>query len=246
MDLSNYDEVPDVSEQTELEHGPIKIRWSGHDRSRVRRGIRAAVSDGYIERGVAMPVMARQKTQIVIKTEEELEAFKAELGYKAKYKVRNRIEDEIDTQLSGDDSEDDGPNLSEAAQRRKDEADLETLMEEIVIPHARKWANDVWPGGTVDVDEIDWFWNPQLSNAAGMAYHGTAVPQRYADGYYAIGLAPLYYYKHGVDKLLEIVRHELIHQWQYMHSDAPKGGGHGRGFKQWVGDMDTHRHCKHW
>lgn len=245
MDLSNYDEVPDVSKQTELENGPVKVRWSGHDRSRVRRGIRAAVADGYIERGVAMPVMTRQKTQIVIKTEEELEAFKAELSYKAKWKVQQRIEDEIEEQLSEDEEDDSVEDVPEDVRRRMEETDMDALMEDIVIPHARQWVDEVWPGGSVDVDAIDWFWNPYLSNAAGMAYYGSAVPETMADGRYAIGLAPAYYYQHGLDALLEIVRHELIHQWQYQHPDGGNGG-HSRKFKQWVDDMDTHRHCKHW
>lgn len=246
MDLSNYDEIPDVSEQTELDNGPVKVRWSGHDRRRVRRGIRAAVADGYIERGVAMPVMTRQKTQIVIKTEEELEAFKAELGYKSKWRVQERIEDEIEAQLS-EDTDDSDTSLPEDYQRRKTETDLDTLMEEIIIPHAQKWANEVWPGGTVDVDKISWFWNHHLSHCAGKAYWWGAEP----DGHYevsspAVGLAPGYYYQHGLDEMLAVVRHELIHVWQKEHGMGKSNGGHGSDFKQWIDDMDTHRHCKHW
>lgn len=128
----------------------------------------------------------------------------------------------------------------------RESQDLDVLMEEVVIPHARKKANEVWPGGTVDVDEIDWFWNPQLTNAAGKAYFGTAVPTRYASGRLAVGLAPAYYYQHGIDELLKVVRHELIHVWEAEHPNATKGMSHSRQFKQWIDDMDTHRHCKFW
>lgn len=128
-------------------------------------------------------------------------------------------------------------------QERK-QTDMDTLMENVVIPHARKIVNEVWPGGSVDVDAIDWFWNPYLTNAAGKAYYGSAVPESMASGRYAIGLAPDYYYQHGIDSLLEVVRHELIHQWEYQHPDGK--GGHGPKFKQWCDDMDCERHCKTW
>ena len=348
---SHWDEIPDVAEQTQLD-APIKVRWSGKDRARVRRGLRASLADGYMERGIGYPVMTRQETQIVIKTEEELEAFRAELSYKAKHRVADRINDEIDSQLPDDDDDeveadclrydpplqdhpcytdtvvdfavgdvvellsysgvrsiraDDGtfvgsekvnPNGTSAyhvvreidgyrvkvawadhddklmwvprdrivgtsdhqkalfeyrrekERRRREriarrkETDMDTLMESVVIPHARKVVAEVWPGGTVDVDEIKWFWNPQLSDAAGMAYHGRAVPERYVSGRLAIGLAPDYYYQKGIDELLAIVRHELIHIWQYVHPNGD--GGHGPTFRQWIGDLDTHRHCKTW
>jgi hypothetical protein len=239
---SQWESIPDVEEQTELDN-PIKIRWSGRDRARVRRGLVAAYEDGYIEKAIAVPVVMRQKTQIVIKTEEELDAFKDELAYKAKWRVERRITDEIEEKLNGDDE--DESEIPEDVQRRYDETDMDALMEEIVIPHARKWVNDVWPGGTVDVDSIDFFWNPQLTNSAGKAYKGSAVPESMASGYYAIGLAPDYYYQHGLDELLAVVRHELIHQWEYQHPDGGDGG-HGPKFKQWIDDMDTHRHCKLW
>lgn len=242
---SKWDSIPDVAEQTELEHGPIKIRWSGHERSRVRRGLVAALEDGYMEKAIAVPVVTRQKTQIVIKTEEELQAFVSELKHKTKSHVCDRIERDIETQRNGDDDESDETELSGEAKRRKEEVDLDTLLNDVVIPHARSKCDEVWPGGTVDVDSISWFWNPQLSHCAGKAYYGNAVPKTYADGNLAIGLAPMYYYKHGVDELLELVRHELIHVWSYEHPDV-SNVGHGPKFKQWLGDMDTHRHCKHW
>lgn len=240
------DKIPDVSEQTELDNGPVKVRWSGRDRKRVRRGLQAALDDGHVDRAIARPVMSRQKTQIVIKTEEELDAFLAELEYKAKWRTIKRIKRRIKEERADDGDDEDGDNLPEKAQRRKDETDMDTLLEEVVIPHARDRAEDVWPGGTVDVDEICWFWNPQLSNSAGMAYRDSACPRRYVPDDYrlAIGLAKEYFYRHGVDELLEVVRHELIHIWQYEHEMG--SGGHGSDFRQWMDDLDTHRHCNHW
>lgn len=350
---AQYEAIPDVSEQTELPE-PIKVRWSGEDRRRVRRGLRAAAADGYMEKAVALPVMTRQKTQIVIKTKEELEAFRGELSYKAKYRVANRIGDEIHAQLQemydvgepevmrydpplqnhpcypdeevdfdvddcvellhyrgreaitndvgltvgeiaskpdgtvtgymvreidgfrvkvAQNGRDDktqwvprdriaGTDLRrraeieyrrEKARRRRrrieqrKETDMDTLMEEVVIPHARKQVNEVWPGGTVDVDEISWFWNNHLQSCAGRAYWGGAEPSEHYDvSSPAIGLSPHYYYQHGIDELLATVRHELIHVWQYKHEEGFARGGHGSDFKQWMDDMNTDRYCKHW
>lgn len=130
---------------------------------------------------------------------------------------------------------------------KRENQDLDVLMEEIIIPHARKKANEVWPGGTVDVDEISWFWNHHLRSCAGRAYWRGAEPsKRYDVSSPAIGLSPHYYYNHGIDEMLEVVRHELIHIWQYRHENGFSRGGHGKDFKQWLDDMDTERYCKHY
>lgn len=241
---SKWEAIPNVEEQTQLDD-PIKIRWSGQDRSRVRRGLVSLLESGDVERAIALPAMARQKTQVVIKTEEELESLRQELEWKAKWRVQRRIEDEIDAQLNGEDTEEEESH-SEAYLMRKEETDMDVLMEEIVKPHARKKVSEVW-NDTIDFEKITWFWNPFLTSSTGMAYWGSAVPD-YANNEgprIAIGLADGYYYQHGVDELLAVVRHELIHIWQAEH---PAGDriGHGPKFKQWLDDMDTHRYCNHW
>lgn len=241
--------IPNVNEQTPLENGPIKIKWQGKDRSRVRRGLRAAAADGH-ERGIALPVVTRQKTQVVIKTEEELNEFRKEINSKVKHYVCKRIQTEINQQLNGTDTNNTGENSNETepspVTQRREETDMDTLLNDVVIPHARQTATNVWPGGTVDVDEIKFFWNNHLTTCAGRAYRGAAIPRTYVEDEYrlAIALAPEYYYQHGVDELLEVVRHELIHIWQYEHEMGT--GGHGKDFKQWLDDANTHRHCKHW
>jgi len=241
-----HNNIPNVDDQTPLENGPIKIKWQGKDRNRVRRGLRAAAEDGH-ERGTALPVVTRQKTQVVIKTEEELNEFSKEVMLKAKGYVSKRIRTDINRQLNGNNTtENNNESEPTSVKQRREETDMDTLLNDVVIPHARQTANDVWPGGTVDVDEIKFFWNNHLTTCAGRAYHGTAIPRTYVEDDYrlAIALAPEYYYQHGVDELLEVVRHELIHIWQYEHEMGC--GGHGKDFKQWLGDADTHRHCKHW
>jgi hypothetical protein len=131
----------------------------------------------------------------------------------------------------------------EAAVEKRKARDLDEVMA-VCKAHARTKCDEVWPGGTVDPDDITWFWNTRLRRSAGMAYHNSAVPN-HVDGDLAIGLAPDYYYQHGIEELLEVVRHELIHIHQYEHPDGGRGG-HGPKFRQWLDDMDTHRHCKHW
>ena len=120
---------------------------------------------------------------------------------------------------------------------------MDALLD-LVIEHARGRCAEVWPGGTVDVDDIHWFWNTRLSSSAGIAYP-RRNPKHGGEEHPAIGLAPDYYYQFGLDGLLKTVRHELIHQWQYEHPDGGYGG-HGPKFRQWVDDLDTTRHCQHW
>jgi hypothetical protein len=126
---------------------------------------------------------------------------------------------------------------------KRESADMDALLN-LCVEHARGECARVWSGGTVDVDNITFFWSNRYSWAAGYAYKGRAVPND-VDGRYAIGLAPAYYHQHGLAALLSTVRHELIHMWQAMH---PDGGriGHGPKFKQWVDDMNTTRYCHHY
>jgi len=130
-------------------------------------------------------------------------------------------------------------SLPVEAKRRQ--ADMDAILD-LVIEHARRECAEVWPGGTVDPDEIHWFWNTRLSSSAGMAY--SRIGRQHGDRP-AIGLAPDYYYQFGLEAVLRTARHELIHQWQFEH---PDGGisGHGPKFRQWIDDLDTTRHCQTW
>ena len=133
-------------------------------------------------------------------------------------------------------------SLLVAAKRRQ--ADMDAILD-LTIEHARQRCSEVWPGGTVDPDEIEWFWNTRLVSSAGMAYPRSNTNYGGKE-YPAIGLAPDYYYQFGLEGLLETARHELIHQWQYQHPDGFDRGGHGPDFKQWTDDLDTTRHCQTW
>lgn len=244
---TQWESIPDVSEQTPLDE-PIKVRFSGKDRARVRRGLHAALEDGCMEKAVARPAMSRQKTQIVLKTEEEVDAFLDELGYKAKHYVQQRVSEEVHNQLeSSTSTESTEPTPPQEFLDRRENTDMDRFLDE-VKSHTQDKMEDVWRD-TVDYSKITWFWNPYLTRSAGRAYHGfNAIPDC-ADNQgspYAIGLAPDYYYMHGKEALLEVARHEAIHQRQVLHPDADGKMGHGPDFKQWIDDMDTHRHCKSW
>jgi hypothetical protein len=132
-------------------------------------------------------------------------------------------------------------SLSVEDKRRQ--ADMDALLD-LVIEHARRVCADVWPGGTVDPDDIHWFWNTRYTSCAGRCYFRNNPD--YGGQNVAIGLAPDYYYQFGLEGLLEVARHELIHAWQDLHPDGFDRGGHGTDFKQWVDDLDTHRYCEHW
>ena len=75
---SQWNALPGVETQTELD-APIKVRWTGDARTRVRSGLHAALEDDWHERAIAIRCFDRQKTNIVVKTHEELEALRDEL-----------------------------------------------------------------------------------------------------------------------------------------------------------------------
>lgn len=115
-----------------------------------------------------------------------------------------------------------------------DNTDKEAVMD-ICIQHAHDVVQEVWSGGTVDPDTLQWKWNNRLRSSAG----------RYCTHPPTIELAWEYFEKHNWNELLSIVRHELIHAWQHKHPDC-NNIGHGPKFKQWLDDLETEKHCKYW
>lgn len=103
--------------------------------------------------------------------------------------------------------------------------------------HAEEVCAAVWPGGTVDPDAHLWEWNDRFRSTAGRFHPNYGEPK--------IELAWGSFERHGWFELLDTVRHELVHAWQYHH---PDGGrlGHGPKFYQWVDDLSTSRHCRNW
>lgn len=130
----------------------------------------------------------------------------------------------------------------ERVEARKNQ-DRDEVMQ-VCIAHARKVCTDVWPGGTVDPDEITWFWwKSSGSNTYGRCWeyardssaehHGAEIvdPRKPA-----IGLNWSTYVNHGMDRMLQTVRHELVHAWQALHDNC-NSIDHSQTFKQWCPDM---------
>lgn len=129
-----------------------------------------------------------------------------------------------------------GPRTRQAIEKAES-SDRESVLL-VAQTHADEVCQRVWPGGTVRPDELQWTWNNRLRSSAGRFCPNGDDPER-------IELAWEYYELHGMLELLDVVRHELIHAWQYNHPDVGRAG-HGQSFKQWVSDLDTSRHCKSW
>lgn len=73
-----WNALPGVEEQDELPE-PIKIRWDGDARHRVRTGLHAALESDWTGRALAIRCFDRQKTNVVVRTREERDALLAEL-----------------------------------------------------------------------------------------------------------------------------------------------------------------------
>lgn len=240
--------LPDMDEQTELTV-PLKFpfRVGTTDRARMRRAAVAAAEDDFRKASFAVRVFRRQKTNIVIQTEEELEAFEYIRNNvrfesrRTRRRFNNRFDEKKEAVLQGE-SPDQGTEVTvpDDVEHRVRNTDMEKLLTEDVVTHAETWSQDVFDG-TVDVSKISFFWNPYLTDSAGMAY--SSVPNTLPGRGLGIGLSKDYYYARGRDELLRIVRHELIHIWQYISNGKM---GHGKDFRQWVSDMNTDRHCRPW
>jgi len=129
-----------------------------------------------------------------------------------------------------------GPRTREAVVQAPPD-DREAVLQATQV-HAREVCSSIW-SHTVDPDQITWVWNNRFRSAA-----GRYTPRTRRDGP-RIELAWGYYSLHGWLEYLKVVRHELIHAWQDFHPDGG-GLGHGPKFKQWIEDLNTHRHCKCW
>lgn len=73
-----WNALPDVEDQDPLPE-PIKVRWEGDARYRVRTSLHAALESDWYDRALAIRCFDRQKTNIVVRTREERDALLAEL-----------------------------------------------------------------------------------------------------------------------------------------------------------------------
>lgn len=133
--------------------------------------------------------------------------------------------------------------IRRSIREKRGQADMDALLD-LCKRHAEQVASEVWPSGTVPVEEITFAWNNQFSWLGGRYTRRTD----WKNNGPKIELAPDLYRNRGLDYLLSVVRHELIHAWQDYHPDGhPEDthDHHGRDFYQWVDELETHRHCSY-
>ncbi|MFC7225649.1 SprT-like domain-containing protein [Halalkalicoccus sp. GCM10025322] len=99
--------------------------------------------------------------------------------------------------------------------------------------HANAVAAEYFP--ELPVDAIGWETSTRMQRSAGRAiydHRSEAITIRLSwDAYEA----------YGWEQFARVVRHELIHAWQYYERGT---ADHGPTFKQWVEPLETDRHCE--
>jgi predicted SprT family Zn-dependent metalloprotease len=85
------------------------------------------------------------------------------------------------------------------------------------------------------VDAIDWETSTRMQRSAGRAIYDHRSKE------ITIRLSWDAYEAYGWEQFARVVRHELIHAWQYHKHGA---ADHGPTFRQWVEPLETDRHCE--
>jgi predicted SprT family Zn-dependent metalloprotease len=115
-----------------------------------------------------------------------------------------------------------GGTRSERAPRTEDE----------LLARAREYAATV--GIDVDLDAVSWEVSRRAKRRAGACvYHGgrDAV---------AIRLTWAAYRSFGWDEFTDVIRHELVHAWEFLEYGE---SGHGERFREKADAVDASRHC---
>lgn len=111
-------------------------------------------------------------------------------------------------------------------------ATKEALCERAAI-HASEVAAEHFPD--LPVAEIDWETSPRMQRSAGVAIYDHQSEQ------ITIRLSGDAYESYRWEQFSRVVRHELIHAWQYHEYNE---ADHGPTFHQWIEPLQTDRHCK--
>jgi predicted SprT family Zn-dependent metalloprotease len=99
--------------------------------------------------------------------------------------------------------------------------------------HAADVAAEHFP--ELPVESIAWETSTRMQRSAGKAIYDRQSEE------ITIRLSWDAYETYGWEQFARIVRHELIHAWQYHeHGEAD----HGPTFRQWVEPLETDRHCE--
>ncbi|MFC7009370.1 SprT family zinc-dependent metalloprotease [Halalkalicoccus salilacus] len=99
--------------------------------------------------------------------------------------------------------------------------------------HAADVAAEHFP--ELPVESITWETSIRMQRSAGVAIYDRQSTE------ITIRLSWDAYEAYGWEQFARIVRHELIHAWQYHEYGE---ADHGSTFRQWVGPLETDRHCE--
>jgi SprT-like protein len=114
-----------------------------------------------------------------------------------------------------------------------DEPQTKQALCERAAAHAADVAGEHFP--ELPVERITWETSTRLQRSAGMAIYEHQSKE------ITIRLSWDAYKVYGWEQFARVVRHELIHVWQYCkYGEA----GHGSTFCQWTEALETDRHCE--
>lgn len=99
--------------------------------------------------------------------------------------------------------------------------------------HANEVAAEHFP--ELPVEAIDWETSTRMQRSAGVAIYERQSEQ------ITIRLSWDAYKAYGWEQFSRVIRHELIHAWQYHKYDE---ADHGSTFRQWIESLKTDRHCE--
>ena len=99
--------------------------------------------------------------------------------------------------------------------------------------HAADVAAEYFP--ELSIESITWETSTRMQRSAGVAIYDRQSNE------ITIRLSWDAYEAYSWEQFTRVVRHELIHAWQYHeHSEAD----HGPTFRRWVEPLETDRHCE--
>lgn len=112
------------------------------------------------------------------------------------------------------------------------DAPLTTTSEDQFLTSVREYAHGV--SIDVDHDAIEWTISHRAKRRAGSCrYHSDT-------GDVTIRLSWDAYRQHGWEEMKGVVRHELVHAWEFQHFGE---SGHGERFREHADSIGAPRHC---
>jgi SprT-like protein len=141
--------------------------------------------------------------------------------------MQTHLTDDTWTTAATENDADDASNM--------DHPQTKLALRERAACHAAAVAAEHFP--ELPVEAITWETSTRMERSAGKAIYDPAGE----DEEITIRLSWDAYQEYGWEQFARVVRHELIHAWQYHeHGD----GDHGPTFRQWIEPLETDRHCE--